>query len=120
MIKKAEARFKELKDQGIDVDMVLIGVKGVNYFERRGYPIRKTFDCGQNPNAKEALKISEELLNTFLAGEADAIELFYTKFESLIASTQSVRTLVPFSASEITTKGDEVFQLTSDGGDFGV
>jgi len=120
MIKKAEARFKELKDQGIDVDMVLIGVKGVAYFKRRGYPIRKTFDCGQNPNAKEALAISEELLNTFLGGETDAIELLYTKFVSLIASTPSVRTLVPFSASDITQQGDEVFQLTSESGDFSV
>jgi len=120
MIKKAEARFKELTSQGIDVDMVLIGVKGVSYFQRRNYPIRKTFDCGQNPNAKEALAISEELLNTFLAGETDAIELLYTKFVSLIASTPSVRTLVPFSASEITQQGDEVFQLTSESGDFSV
>jgi len=120
MIKKTEARYNELKSQGIDVDMVLIGKKGCTYFERRGFPIRKTFDCGQNPNSSEALKISEELLNTYLSGESDAIELLYTKFVSLIASTPSVRTLVPFSASEITEKGDEVFQLTSDSGEFGV
>jgi F-type H+-transporting ATPase subunit gamma len=120
MIKKAEARFKELTAQGIEVDMVLIGVKGAAYFQRRNYPVRKTFDCGQNPNAKEALAISEELLNTFLGGETDAIELLYTKFVSLIASTPSVRTLVPFSASEITQQGDEVFQLTSESGDFSV
>jgi len=120
MIKKAEARFAELKSQGIDVDMVLIGIKGISYFERRKYPIRKTFECGQNPNSKQALAISEELLNTFLSGETDAIELLYTKFVSLIASTPSVRTLVPFSASDITQKGDEVFQLTSDAGDFSV
>merc|ERR1712125_199762 len=78
------------------------------------------YECGQNPNAKEALAISEELLNSFLSGETDAVELLYTKFVSLISSTPSVRTLVPFSASEITNKGDEVFQLTSAGGDFGV
>mmetsp|Transcript_23391 Transcript_23391/g.57531 ORF Transcript_23391/g.57531 Transcript_23391/m.57531 type:complete len:295 (-) Transcript_23391:359-1243(-) len=120
MIKKAEARFEELKSQGIEVDMVLIGKKGSAYFERRGFPIRKTFECGQNPNAKEALAISEELLNTFLSGESDAIELLYTKFVSLIASTPSVRTLVPFSASDITQNGDEVFQLTSESGDFSV
>jgi F-type H+-transporting ATPase subunit gamma len=120
MIRKAEARFKELTSQGVDVDMVLIGQKGIAYFERRNYPIRKTFQCGQNPNAKEALAISEELLNTFLAGETDAIELLYTKFVSLIASTPSVRTLVPFSASDITQQGDEVFQLTSESGDFSV
>merc|ERR1711862_926077 len=44
----------------------------------------------------------------------------YTKFVTLIASTPSVRTLIPFSASEITQKGDEVFQLTSEHGQFGV
>ena len=51
---------------------------------------------------------------------SDAIELLYTKFVSLITSTPAVRTLVPFSASEITNKGDEVFALTSKSGDFEV
>merc|ERR1719261_2062809 len=120
MIKKAEARFNELKGQGIECDMVLVGKKGISYFERRGYPIRKTFETGQNPDSKQALEISEELLNTYLSGETDTIELLYTQFVSLIASTPSVRTLVPFSASEISMKGDEVFQLTSDEGQFGV
>jgi len=120
MIKKAEARYKELTAQGIEVDMVLIGVKGIAYFERRKFPIRAKFECGQNPNAKDALAISEELLNTFLSGETDAIELLYTKFVSLIASVPAVRTLVPFSASDITQTGDEVFQLTSESGEFSV
>jgi len=120
IIKKTENRIKELQASGIEADLILIGKKGISYFERRGYPVRKTYETGQNPNAKQALGISEEILNTYLSGEADAIELLYTKFVSLIASTPSVRTLVPFSASEITAKGDEVFQLTSDSGKFGV
>jgi len=120
MIKKAEARIKELKAQGIEADLILIGKKGSSYFNRRGYPIRKEFECSQNPDSKQALAISEEIINSFLSGETDAVELLYTKFVSLIASTPSVRTLVPFSASEISQKGDEVFQLTSAGGDFGV
>eukprot|EP00529_Nitzschia_sp_RCC80_P031158 CAMPEP_0113497494 /NCGR_PEP_ID=MMETSP0014_2-20120614/30663_1 /TAXON_ID=2857 /ORGANISM="Nitzschia sp." /LENGTH=370 /DNA_ID=CAMNT_0000391443 /DNA_START=8 /DNA_END=1120 /DNA_ORIENTATION=+ /assembly_acc=CAM_ASM_000159 len=120
MIKKAEQRYEDLTKQGVEVDMLLIGQKGIEYFQRRKYPIRKTFQCGQNPDAKQALAISEELLNTFLSGETDAIELLYTKFVSLIASQPSVRTLVPFSASDITQKGDEVFQLTSESGEFSV
>jgi F-type H+-transporting ATPase subunit gamma len=120
MIKKAEKRVKELMATGIECELVLIGKKGVKYFNRRAYPIRARFDTGQNPTAKEALKISEELLSTFLSGETDAIELLYTRFVSLIASQPSVRTLVPFSASDITKQGDEVFQLTSDNGKFGV
>jgi len=120
MIKKCESRFSELKATGVEVDLILVGKKGCSYFANRKYPIRKQFETGQNPNAKEALAISEEVLNTYLSGESDAIELLYTKFVSLIASTPSVRTLVPFSASDITQKGDEVFQLTSESGQFGV
>merc|ERR1712127_200329 len=119
-IKKTEARAEQLKSQGIEVDLVLIGDKGITYFKKRDYNIRKTFECGQNPDAKQALAISEELLNTFLSGETDAIELLYTKFVSLIASAPSVRTLVPFSASDVTQQGGEVFQLTSESGDFSV
>jgi F-type H+-transporting ATPase subunit gamma len=100
--------------------MVLVGKKVIKHFARRNYPIRQRYDCGQNPNSKQAFAISEELSNTFLSGETDAVELLYTKFVSLIASQPSVRTLVPFSASEITQKGDEVFQLTSSSGQFGV
>jgi len=120
MIKKAEARYNELTAQGIEADFIVVGKKGISYFERRDYNIRKTFECGQKPDTKQALAISEEILNSYLSGETDTVELMYTKFVSLIASTPSVRTLVPFSASQISQDGDEVFQLTSTEGKFGV
>jgi len=120
IIKKTEQRCKELKESGVEPELLLIGKKGITYFARRGYPIRKTYETGQNPTAKQALAISEEITNTFLSGETDAVELLYTKFVSLIASQPSVRTLVPFSASEVTQKADEVFQLTTESGKFGV
>jgi len=120
IIKKAEKRYNELVSQGIGCDMILIGKKGISYFEKRSVNIRKKFETGQNPDSKQALAISDEILNTYLAGETDTVEMLYTKFVSLIASAPSVRTLVPFSATEISQKGDEVFQLTSNSGDFGV
>jgi F-type H+-transporting ATPase subunit gamma len=120
MIKKAEARYKELLKQGVSCEFVLIGKKGITYFQRRKYPIAKTFEMGQKPSAKQALEISEELLTTFLAGETDAVELLYTKFVNLISSKPSVRTLIPFSASDISQEQDEVFQLTSNSGKFEV
>lgn len=43
-----------------------------------------------------------------------ALEPMCTKFIYLIASVPVVRTLIPFSASDITKKGDEAFQLMSD------
>ena len=120
MIKKAEARIKELKAAGLEYELVLIGKKGASYFARRDVPIAFSMDCSQNPDAKTANEISEKLLSSYLSGETDTVELLYTKFVNLISSTPSTRTLVPLSASDIAGEEDEIFQLTSSSGEFSV
>jgi len=120
MIKKTEARIAELKKQGIDHELFLIGKKGASYFGRRDTPIAFSMDCTQNPDAKMANEISEKLLSMYLSGETDTVELMYTKFVNLISSIPSTRTLVPLSASDIAGEEDEIFQLTSSSGDFSV
>merc|ERR1719472_386198 len=81
-IKKTEARIAELKEQGIECELILIGNKGATYFKRRATPIRKAIPCGQAPTAEQA----SELLSSYYAGELDRIELLYTSFISMIAS----------------------------------
>lgn len=119
-IKKTESRIRDFREAGANVELITIGNKGAQYFRRREIPIRRSFACGQAPNAKEASAISEELLAEYLSGEVDRIELVYTKFISLISSDASIRTLLPLSPQGIETEGDEVFQLTSGKGGFSV
>jgi len=120
-IRKAEARIAELKSQGIDSELITVGSKAISYFGRRETPVRMTALCTQSPTAEQALGISEELLNSYNAGELDRIELVYTKFLSMIASEVKIRTLVPLSPSGIESEEDEIFKLVSkDGGDFAI
>ncbi|KAH8051557.1 proton-transporting ATP synthase [Aureococcus anophagefferens] len=65
-----------------------------------------------------AAKVSREMLNNFLDGETDKVELIYTKFVSLIASSPSIRTILPLSATGIETEGDEIFEMSTKDGDF--
>jgi len=120
IIKKAEARFAELKAKGVEVDMICVGKKADAYLRRRDYPISKYYDCGQNPSAQEATEISDSLLAAYLGGETDSVELLYTRFVSLIASEPAARTLLPLSATGIESENDEIFQMTSSGGEFSV
>jgi len=121
MIKKAEARIKELEASGVEVELILIGKKGIAYFKRRYKDsVLATYETGQNPNSEQALSITKVMQSRYENYETDAIEVFYTKFVSLIASEPSVRTLVPFTVSEIVQSGDEVFQLTTKDGNLGV
>jgi F-type H+-transporting ATPase subunit gamma len=121
IIKKAEARIEELTAQGIDVDIVTVGKKVTGYYARRPEKsVSASYDIGQAPTAQEANTISEQLLSSYLAGETDCVEVMYTQFVSLIASNPSVRTMLPLSPSGIEAEGDEVFQLTTDKGEFAV
>merc|ERR1711990_179112 len=81
---------------------------------------KKAYDMGQSPTAEEATAIAQEMLAWFMSGEVDRVELIYTKFNSMISSTPTVRTMLPLSPTGIETEGDEIFKLVSDGSDFSV
>jgi F-type H+-transporting ATPase subunit gamma len=118
-IKKAEARIRELKAAGVPFDIVTIGRKGTQYFGKR-YNVIKNYSIGNAPTAAQATEISEGLLASFLSGEADRVELLYTRFTSLIASEPSIRTMLPLSPTGIESEGDEIFLMTSKDGNFAV
>jgi F-type H+-transporting ATPase subunit gamma len=118
-IKKAETRIAELKKQGIAFDIITVGNKGTQYFGKR-YNVIKSYKIGNSPTAAEATEIADTLLASFLAGEADRVELLYTRFTSLIASEPSCRTMLPLSPTGIETEGDEIFFMTSKDGKFAV
>jgi F-type H+-transporting ATPase subunit gamma len=119
-IKKAEQRIKELTAQGVGIELVTIGKKASQYFKRRDTAVIKTWDMGQAPNSAQANSISEFLLSSYLAGDTDSVEIIYTKFVSLIASTPSIRTMLPLSPKEGLQEGDELYQLTTKNGKFAV
>jgi F-type H+-transporting ATPase subunit gamma len=121
VIRRAENRAKELKAEGVDYKFVLIGRKAVQYFENRNAPIDKTYtNLEQIPNASEASMIGDEVLSLFLSETVDRVELIYTKFVSLISSRPVVQTLLPLTTQGLEPKDDEIFRLTTRGGDFQV
>jgi len=113
VIKKTEIRLAELKAQGVDVELITVGNKGIQYFGRRDTPIRAKYPCGQAPKAAEATEIASEMLSSFYSGELDRIELIYTSFISMIASKPSVRTIVPLTPTGLEMEGDEIFKMTT-------
>merc|ERR1719440_955681 len=119
-IKKTEQRIEELKEQGVEVELIVVGNKGGTYFKKRATPVRKAVPCGQAPTAEQATEIAQELLSSYYAGELDRVELLYTSFISMISSMPTARTLVPLLPSGLEMEGDEIFKLTSKDGDIAV
>ncbi|PHJ67603.1 ATP synthase F0F1 subunit gamma [Nostoc linckia z18] len=121
VIRRAENRAKELKAEGIDYQFVIVGRKATQYFQRRNQPIDSTYSgLEQIPTAAEATQIADQLLSLFLSEEVDRVELIYTRFVSLVSSRPVVQTLLPLDAQGLETGDDEIFRLTTRGGQFQV
>ncbi|WP_071190191.1 F0F1 ATP synthase subunit gamma [Trichormus sp. NMC-1] len=121
VIRRAENRAKELKAEGIDYTFVTVGRKATQYFQRRNQPINANYSgLEQIPTAAEATNIADELLSLFLSEKVDRIELVYTKFVSLVSSRPVVQTLLPLDTQGLEAADDEIFRLTTRGGQFQV
>lgn len=121
VIKKVETRIQELKKEGFDYKLILVGRKATQYYERRQAPIAQSYiGFNQIPTAAEASKVADYLLSLFLSESVDRIELIYTKFVSLISSRPVVQTLLPLSIQGLENADDEIFHLTTAGGSFSV
>ncbi len=116
IIKRTEQRYAELKDQGFNPDLVLIGRKAIGYFQNRSsqYDIRATFtDLEQVPTSEDAESITSEVLAEFLSQSTDRIEIIYTKFINLVSCNPVVQTLLPLDPQGIAQPDDEIFRLTT-------
>ncbi|MCP9839317.1 F0F1 ATP synthase subunit gamma [Synechococcus sp. J7-Johnson] len=114
IIKRTEQRFAELKGQGYEISLVLIGRKATTYFQNRSYPITATFTgLDQVPNADEARSIADQVLAEFLSGSTDRVEMVYTKFINLVSSAPVSQTLLPLDPQGIASPDDEIFRLTT-------
>lgn len=121
VIKRARQRAEELQGQGIDYNYILVGSKASQFFKRRNVPIEETYtNLNQIPTADEASNIADQLLSLFLSEKVDRIELVYTKFVSLISSRPVIQTLLPLDPQGLEVSDDEIFRLTTKGGDFDV
>jgi len=121
IIKRAEARARELQAEGLNYRFVIVGRKALQYFQRRNQPIDASFSgLEQIPTAAEAAKISDEVLSLFLSETVDRVELIYTKFVSLVSSRPVIQTLLPLDPQGLETPDDEIFRLTTRGGEFAV
>jgi F-type H+-transporting ATPase subunit gamma len=109
IIKKTEARYRELTAMGLKVKLVLVGNKGRQYFSRRPqYDIAKSFALGATPTTREAQAVADEIFADFVSAEVDKVELVYTKFVSLISSNPTIQTPAPVPQRRAVRRGRQL------------
>lgn len=109
-----EGEIKADVQRGSDYRVVAVGRKAEGYFRFRGYNITRTFaGFSDNPTYAHAKEIGQYVVEQFLAGEFDRVELVYTRFISAGSQEVVQRPLVPLERD--TVEGGDGRGVDADG-----
>ena len=101
LIREARRRIAEVEGQGAQVDLHLVGKKGIGYFKfaRRAIASQRV-DIGDRPTAAHAAELVEPLMAQFSAGTLDAVDLVFAKFNSAVSTPPTTLRILPVTPPE--------------------
>jgi F-type H+-transporting ATPase subunit gamma len=84
-----------------NVELLLLGSKGVAFFRRRPLKVRKGYTTlFSNVTYAQAEEIAADLREAYGSGEYDAVHVIYNKFKSIISQELTAERLLPIPAGE--------------------
>jgi F-type H+-transporting ATPase subunit gamma len=106
LIKEARQRIAEWEKAGIEVEMHIVGKKGIGFFKYLGKSIAtQRTDITDKPSAADAASLADPLMARFAAGELDAVYVTSTKYKSALSAppgTDAILPVTPPSGSSAT------------------
>jgi F-type H+-transporting ATPase subunit gamma len=94
--KRAEREWRARVAAGQEVQLVVIGRKGRDYFTRRGAPIREYLPgVWDKLGLDTAERVGKQILTPFDKEEVDALYLVYNEFKSAMSQDVVVERLLP-------------------------
>ena len=87
LIREARTRLAELEGRGAEVELHVVGRKGIGYFRYVGRALAaQRTDLGDRPSAADAASLVDELMARFTSGSLDAVYVIYAKFNSALST----------------------------------
>jgi len=81
--------------------LVAVGRKGRDFFRRRQVEIMRAFtDIGDEPDLFQARELARQLVELYLEGTVDEVNLIYTRFYSALRQVPVVERLLPIAGSQ--------------------
>ena len=101
LIREARNLLQRLRDEGVEVELHVVGKKGISYFKFQREPMETTrTDIGDKPGAEEADSLIDPLMERFIAGELDAVYVVHAEFISALSTPPATQQLLPIRPPE--------------------
>ena len=99
LIRAAEAFIRRNSDK--EIELALVGRKGVDYFRRRRSDIVDRYiGFLATPADELAAEIGQKLIARFVKGESDAVYILYSQFRSALSQVPTLEKLLPIAVEE--------------------
>ncbi len=98
----AGAFLREKRGAGVEVSLVTLGRKAVDFWKRRTVPVLDARPgLFQRFGYDTASEVARSLAARFTGGEVDAVYVVYNEFKSVISQVVGVRRLLPIELGEL-------------------
>jgi F-type H+-transporting ATPase subunit gamma len=96
LIKEARSKLVQLERGGAQVDVHVIGKKGLGYFRYVGRALAtQRIDVTDRPTAANASEIVDALMAEYTAGRLDGVYVTYSKFNSVLSTPPTTDQVLP-------------------------
>ena len=96
LIREARGLLRKLRDQGTDIELHVVGRKGIGYFRYVGQQMAsQRTDITDRPRAEDAVSLVDGLMTDFVSGALDAVYVVYAQFRSAISTPPKSERLLP-------------------------
>lgn len=101
LIREARNLIARLDAEGVEVELHIVGRKGLGYFRYIGRDVASArSDIGDAPTAENARELTQDLISGFVSSELDAVYVVYSKFVSALSTPATSEQILPISAPE--------------------
>ena len=93
--------LRQWQEQGVEVDLCLIGAKGVQFFRRlKINVVAATTHLGENPHMSTLIDAMTVMLDLYKEGRIDRLYLVHNQFVNTMSQKPEVKTLLPVEADD--------------------
>jgi F-type H+-transporting ATPase subunit gamma len=100
LIREARRLIADLRQRGAEVELHVIGRKGVSFFRFRGEKVAAArTDITDRPTMEDAASVVDALRASFERGELDEVDVVYAQFRSALSTPPAVLRVLPVRSS---------------------
>ena len=111
MLRLVTTKMKEVQAAGLGISAVAIGNKGFGFLNRIGANVvSHAIQLGDAPQLEKLIGPVKVMLDAFVEGKIDAVQLCYTKFINTMTQEPMIEQLLPLSGERLQQSASEKAQ----------